>query len=397
MPVERIDHFRVLGELGAGGMGKVYEAHDEKLDRLVAVKVIHPKILDNADARKRFLREARANAKLSHPSIVQIYHLVEWEGRDCIVMEKVEGVSLREQLRAGALEPGAVLMLGRQIADGLAAAHAKGLVHRDIKAENIMVSDGGSRAKILDFGLAKELFSEDVLLSQPGAVMGTLHSMSPEQAQGRLVDARSDLFSLGVLLYEMVTGQSPFRGRDARHTVTLVLTHRQPSADRVRPGVPVPMARLLDELLEKDPARRPQSAAALRDAFDRLAPGDVAPVPIDAAQQETRPPSASTETTRPVADVSSSEATEVMSGRRPATKETPSRPSSFERLSSALALNHAVLPYALALADKGWKRAVLEDPNLRNGLNVCRGEITYRSVAESLNLPFNPEPKALAA
>jgi serine/threonine protein kinase len=188
-----------LGErLGAGGMGEVYQAYDERLDRWVAVKLIRSDHLDKPTVRERFRREARAAARLSHPSIVQIHDIVESDESDAIVMELVEGEPLSCRIARGPLPVSEAARIGREIAEGLAAAHAKGLIHRDLKPENVMITTDG-RAKILDFGLAKRLEGE-ASLTADHRVLGTFRSMSPEQARGMPLDARSDLFSFGLLV-----------------------------------------------------------------------------------------------------------------------------------------------------------------------------------------------------
>ncbi|MFY9824156.1 MAG: protein kinase [Thermoanaerobaculia bacterium] len=244
--------------LGAGGMGEVYQAYDRRLDRRVAIKLIRPEQTENETARERFRREARAAAGLSHPSIVQIHDIVETDESDAIVMELVEGERLSQRIARGPLPVGDAVRIGREIAEGLAAAHAKGLIHRDLKPENVMITPEG-KAKILDFGLAKRLEGE-ASLTEDQRVVGTFRAMSPEQAQGMPLDARSDLFSLGLLLYEMLSGKSPFAGSSTLETLTRICTHQQTPLREVNPAIPAPLSALVDQLLEKEPARRPQSA-----------------------------------------------------------------------------------------------------------------------------------------
>jgi tetratricopeptide (TPR) repeat protein/tRNA A-37 threonylcarbamoyl transferase component Bud32 len=262
-----------LGErLGAGGMGEVYQAYDERLDRWVAVKLIRPEATENETARERFRREARAVARLSHPSIVQIHDIVETAESDAIVMELVEGESLARRITRGPLPVGEAVRIGREIAEGLAAAHAKGLIHRDLKPENVMITPEG-RAKILDFGLAKRLEGE-ASLTMDQRVVGTFRAMSPEQARGLPLDHRSDLFSFGLLLYEMLSGVSPFEQSSTLETLTRICTHRQTPLREVNPAIPAPLSVLVDQLLEKDPARRPRSArevaASLESPWDGI-------------------------------------------------------------------------------------------------------------------------------
>ena len=264
--------YRIEELLGTGGMGSVYRAYDERLDRRVALKQIRTAEAADRRTRKRFLREARAAAKLGHPAIVQVYDLLESGGQDWIVMELVEGETLAGLLAAGALDLGRLLSLGLDLASGLEAAHAQGIVHRDLKARNVLVTVD-HRAKILDFGLAKRLPSDgdDSAITIEGHLLGTPAAMSPEQARGRQLDHRSDLFSLGSLLYEMMTGRSPFASSNAHETVRRVCTHRQVPAWEIRPEIPQPLSDLVDRLLEKDPAHRPQSARQVVLALQRLA------------------------------------------------------------------------------------------------------------------------------
>ncbi|HEY0554744.1 MAG TPA: protein kinase, partial [Thermoanaerobaculia bacterium] len=281
----------------AGGMGEVYRAYDQRLDRFVAIKLIRPESAENETARERFRREARAAARLSHPSIVQIHDIVESAESDAIVMELVEGESLALRIARGPLPIPEAVRLGREIAEGLAAAHAKGLIHRDLKPENVMITAEG-RAKILDFGLAKRLEGEAALTADQ-RVLGTFRSMSPEQARGLPLDPRSDLFSLGLLLYEALSGRSPFDASSTLETLTRICTHRQAPLREVDPAIPAPLSELVDRLLEKDPARRPQSAGDVARCLERLEGGTVkappegpatlsyAPVPVRESRSES--------------------------------------------------------------------------------------------------------------
>jgi eukaryotic-like serine/threonine-protein kinase len=265
---ERIGAYRLEGRLGQGGMGEVFLARDERLGRRVAIKRVHR---DSQPAvRERFRREARAAARLNHPAIVQIYDVVEDGSGDAIVMELAEGRTLRALLVAGLPSPARAVRLAAEIAGGLAAAHAAGLVHRDLKAENVVVT-ADDHAKILDFGLAKGAGEpEEETLTAQGAVLGTFHAMSPEQASGETVDARSDLFSFGVLLYEMLAGRSPFRGAGAADTLRRVLTHEPPPLGALRPDLPPELTRLVDRLLAKDREARPASAGEVSAILARI-------------------------------------------------------------------------------------------------------------------------------
>ncbi|HEY2294485.1 MAG TPA: protein kinase [Thermoanaerobaculia bacterium] len=277
-----IGPYQIEERLGAGGMGEVYRAYDQRLARSVAVKLIRPESAGDARARERLRREARAAAGLRHPLVVQVFDIVEHGDSAAIVMELVEGQPLSRLLRQGPLEVAACVRLGREIAEGLGAAHERGILHRDLKAENVMVTPEG-HAKILDFGLARSL-EGGTPLTQTDAVIGTYRCMSPEQAQGLPLDARSDLFSLGVLLYEMLTGQSPFQGPTPLETLTRVCSHGQRPASEIRPAVPPRLSRLVDDLLRKDPLLRP--ASALQVAADLAAVGGGA-FPLPEIEGET--------------------------------------------------------------------------------------------------------------
>ena len=271
---EQIGPYRIDERLGKGGMGEVYRAHDERLDRHVALKVIRAEKVESPEARRRFQREVRTAAGLNHPAIVHIHDVLEWQGGDCIVMELVEGKTLATLLEAGGIDLERALSLARQIADGLAAAHAKHIVHRDLKAENVMVTggDGPERVKILDFGLAKSwLDSGESSLTQEGQVVGTYHAMSPEQAQGKPVDSRSDLFSLGALFYHLLSRQAPFRAPTAAETLFKICIHQPPPLSTVNPQVPAALSDLVERLLRKDPADRPRSAGEVSSALTAIA------------------------------------------------------------------------------------------------------------------------------
>lgn len=257
---ERVGPYRITGILGRGGMGVVYRGRHEKLERPAALKRLRPELATTPDARARFLREARTAARLSHPSIVQIYDVLEDDHGDWIVMEAVAGDTLARRSLSRPLELDRAMDLGRQVAEGLGAAHRIGLIHRDLKSENVMVTDDGS-AKILDFGLAKPLLDpQSAGLTMDGKVLGTCRSMSPEQAAGRRLDPRSDLFSFGTLLYETLTGESPFLADSAPATLHRVCTHAPAPVRQLNPDAPERLSDLVDRLLEKDPARRPSGA-----------------------------------------------------------------------------------------------------------------------------------------
>ncbi|HSS79384.1 MAG TPA: protein kinase [Thermoanaerobaculia bacterium] len=266
----RIGPYRLARRLGQGGMGEVFLAWDERLGRRVALKRIR-RLEPTAQERERFRREASAAARLCHPAVVQIYDVVEGATGDALVFEYVEGRTLRDLLEEGLPSPTLAVRLAREISEGLAAAHSTGLIHRDLKAENVMVTADG-HAKILDFGISKAVArgGEETLTAQ-GVVLGTLNAMSPEQARGGEVDTRSDLFSLGVLFYELLTGRSPFRGRDAVDTLQRLAGHRPPPVRQIRPELPRVLSDLVDRLLSKLPEDRPGNATDVARELNALA------------------------------------------------------------------------------------------------------------------------------
>ncbi len=262
-----ISHYKILEELGRGGMGVVYLAEDTKLDRKVALKFLAPGALGGAEEKARFAHEAKAAAALTHPNICTIYEIDEYEGQSFIAMEYVDGGSLRERIAGGPLRLDEAIDIVRQVAAGLEKAHEKGIVHRDIKSANIMIT-GEGQVKIMDFGLAK---SRGVTqLTKEGTTLGTIQYMSPEQARGAPVDHRSDIWSLGVVLFEMVTGRFPFGGDYDQAVIYSILNDEPEPLTAIRTGVPVELERIVNRCLEKDPAERYQTARDLSADLHRL-------------------------------------------------------------------------------------------------------------------------------
>ncbi len=257
-------HFKITAKLGEGGMGEVYRAEDTKLGREVAIKVLPAEMADDPERLERFTREAQAIAALNHPNIITIHSVEEAEGLQLLTMELVEGQSLDQVLPATGFGVERLFRLAIQIADALAGAHEKGITHRDLKPANVMVT-AQDRVKVLDFGLAKLAETEGdeadtQLLTQAGVILGTVPYMSPEQVQGQPVDPRSDIFSFGILLYEMATGERPFRGENPASVISSVLKDQPPPVTELKGGLPNHLGRIVRRCLEKSPQRRFQSA-----------------------------------------------------------------------------------------------------------------------------------------
>jgi serine/threonine protein kinase len=278
-----LNHYVIESKLGQGGMGVVYRARDSRLGRFVALKVLAAEVTADAERRRRFIREAQSAAAVTHPAIAQVYDVDEVDGVIFIAMEFVEGKTVRQLVAGRELDMLGAMDVAIQVGGGLAKAHEAGIVHRDIKSDNVMVTPEG-HAKLLDFGLAKLVEPEPssdtaaematrgmtTAPTQAGMVLGTLAYMSPEQARGQAVDARSDIFSLGVMLYEMSTGQMPFAGASPIDTMHAIAFDEARPVTEIRPGLPPDLQRVVARCLRKQPEDRYQSARDLVDDLRRL-------------------------------------------------------------------------------------------------------------------------------
>ena len=272
----RLGPYEILSPLGAGGMGEVYRAKDPRLGRDVAIKVLPSSFSSDPDRLKRFEQEARAAGILNHPNITAVHDLGTHDGAPYVVQELLEGETLRAELASGRFSPRKAIDHAVQIAQGLAAAHEKGIVHRDLKPENVFVTKDG-RVKILDFGLAKLTQSEGSpdatnlpTATEPGVVMGTLGYMSPEQVKAKPADARSDIFALGAILYEMLSGQRAFRGDSAGETMAAILKEDPPDLSVTNENISPGLERIVRHCLEKNPERRFQSASDIAFGLQEL-------------------------------------------------------------------------------------------------------------------------------
>jgi serine/threonine protein kinase/tetratricopeptide (TPR) repeat protein len=271
---QTVSHYRIVEQVGAGGMGVVYRAHDDRLNRDVALKFLPDELNHDENARALLIREARTASALNHPNICTIYDVGEEAGKIYIVMEFVSGRSLAEQIPEDGLPVETVIRYGEQIADAMAHAHERGVIHRDLKTPNVIVMPGG-RVKVLDFGLAKYMSPGEITLktqsistlTTEGAIVGTMHYMAPELFRGEPADARSDVWALGVVLYEMANGKRPFRGRTSYELSSMILHDSPPS---LRDNVPLGLRSVIEHCLAKEPAQRYQHASEIRAALEAL-------------------------------------------------------------------------------------------------------------------------------
>lgn len=281
--------YRLIDRLGAGGMGEVWRAEDTRLLRPVAIKILSERIANDPEWKARFLREARTVAQMNHPNIATIYSIEQEGEKFFIAMELVEGESLGAVLARGPLPPREAVQIIVQVAEALAEAHEKGVVHRDVKPDNIIV--GKRSVKVLDFGIAKQITAttDSPTLTQAGLIVGTPFYMSPEQALGRPVDARSDLFSLGVVLYEALAGKRPFEGESVTETMMNIIMQEPPDVGAVVPSAPPSLAQVVGRALQKKPERRFGSAGEMADALAKVDFDARPPKPSDKPSKQDVP------------------------------------------------------------------------------------------------------------
>jgi eukaryotic-like serine/threonine-protein kinase len=292
MKEQTVSHYRIVEKVGEGGMGVVFRAHDDRLNRDVALKFLPAELLNNENARALLIREARTASALNHPNICTIYDVGDQDGQNYIVMEFVKGRALSEQIPENGLPADTVIRYGEQIADAMAHAHERGVIHRDLKSPNVIITSAG-RVKVLDFGLAKHITPDEIslktqslsTLTSEGAIVGTMHYMAPELFRGESADARSDIWALGVILYEMANGKRPFRGKTS-YELSSVILHDDPP--RLADNVPLGLRAVTEHCLAKDPQQRYQHASEVRAALEALRTNS-AMIPASAIQPVPAP------------------------------------------------------------------------------------------------------------
>src|SRR6266403_5670402 len=279
----KLGPYEIQSPLGAGGMGEVYRASDTRLDRIVAIKVLPANLSSDASLKQRLEREAKAISKLSHPHICTLHDVGHQDGVDFLVMELVEGETLEQRLLKGPLPPDQTLRIASQVADALARAHKMGFVHRDLKPANVMLTKTG--AKLMDFGLAKqsgpaplaaaltEVTADQLKLTVEGTIVGTFQYMAPEQLEGKEVDARTDMFSLGGVIYEMATGKPAFAGKSRASLIAAILSSEPQPMAALQPMTPPALARVVKNAWRKDPDERWQSASDLASELNWIGEG----------------------------------------------------------------------------------------------------------------------------
>src|SRR5512140_1219114 len=282
-PGTKLGPYEIVSPLGAGGMGEVYRARDTRLERDVAVKVLPANLSSDPSLRQRMEREAKAVSKLSHPHICTLHDIGHQDGVDFLVMEYLEGETLEQRLQKGPLPPEQTLRYAAQVADGLAKAHKLGITHRDLKPANVMLTKSG--AKLMDFGLAKEsgpaplaaalteMTAQQAKLTSEGMIVGTFQYMSPEQLEGKEADARTDIFALGEVIYEMATGKPAFSGKSRASLIAAILTTEPTPITQAQPIAPAALERVVQRCLAKDPDERWQSASDLASEVAWIASG----------------------------------------------------------------------------------------------------------------------------
>src|SRR5229473_2210006 len=283
LPGKRLGPYEILSAIGAGGMGEVYRARDTRLDRIVAIKVLPAHLADEPERRERFEREARTIASLNHPHICTLYDIGRQDGIDYLVMEYLEGETLAQRLLKGPLPLEQVLQYAIEIADALDKAHRKGVTHRDLKPGNIMLTKSGT--KLLDFGLAKlrqdaapatplsELPTAKDALTAQGTIVGTLQYMAPEQLEGKEVEARTDIFAFGAVVYEMATGKRAFEGKSQASLMVAIMEREPPAMSSLQPMTPPALDRVVKKCLRKEPEKRWQAASDVCDELKWMAEG----------------------------------------------------------------------------------------------------------------------------